>query len=332
MHLRLFRNAVRAAVIAALVALASVIVSPAHAAGAYLDRIEWRGDHQMAIGVYSAAMDRVIEQDVLIPDGGSAGRPTAYLLIGAVKAEDEVDWPTMTDLPRFAPATGVNVVIPHGGGGSYYTDWQRDDPVLGRNRWKTYLTAELPPIIDAALHTSGRNALVGLSMSATSSLALTEAAPDLYQAVGAFSGCAETSSPLGEAYVHLTTGVKAGGDVENMWGPLGSPGWAANDPYLHADLLRGHTIFLSSGTGLPGSHDNLDDYRIAGSTSMLRTQITQGGPIEAATGECTRRLTLRLATLGIPATYRSHPGTHSWGYWQDDLHEFWPAMAAAIGA
>nr|WP_157392328.1 alpha/beta hydrolase family protein [Nocardia terrae] len=312
-------------------ACTSVIASSAHAHGAYLDRIEQRGPNELAIYVYSAAMDRVIEQDVLIPDGGSAGRPTAYLLIGAVAEGQDVDWPTKTDLLRFAPGTGVNVVIPHGGAATYYTDWQRDDPNLGRNKWTTYLTSELPGIIDAALRDSGRNAIVGLSMSSTSALALTETAPDLYEAVGAFSGCAETSTPLGQEYVKLTT-EKGGGTVENMWGPLDGPGWPANDPLLHADRLRGHTIYISSGTGIPDGHDTLSDYRIDGDQNLLTTQIVEGGAIEFATSQCTRHLAARLSDLGIPALYRPHPGTHSWGYWQDDLHAFWPVMAAAIGA
>ncbi|AYF76288.1 esterase family protein [Nocardia yunnanensis] len=331
-HARTLREAVLAVLLAAVCTLTPLATASAHADGAYLDRIEREGPHELAVYVYSAAMDRVIEQDVLVPESGSAGRPIAYLLFGAVRAEDPVDWPTMTDLLRFAPGTGVDVVIPHGGAGTYYTDWQRDDPVLGRNRWATYLTTELPPIMDAVLHSSGRNAIVGLSMSSTSALALAEAAPQLYEAVGAFSGCAETSSPLGQAYVYLTTHVRGGGDVENMWGPFGSPAWAANDAFLHADRLRGHTLYLAAGSGLPDGHDTLTDPRIDGNAPLLLTQLTEGGVIEAATSECTRHLAARLAELGIPADYRPHPGTHSWGYWQDDLHAFWPAMAAAIGA
>ncbi|MEC3917498.1 alpha/beta hydrolase [Nocardia sp. CDC160] len=312
-----------------LISLTPTLIPVAHAESAHLDRIERVSDHELTIYVYSAAMDRVIPQDVLIPDGGSAGRPIAYLLFGATLDDEDTVWQTKTDLLTFAPGTGITIVIPHGGGSTYYTDWQQDDPVLGRNKWKTFLTAELPPIIDAVLHPSGSNALVGLSMSGTSALALTEAAPDLYEAVGAFSSCPETSTPLGRSYVYLTTHVHGGGNVENMWGPIGSSAWTDNDPYLHAELLRGHTIYLSSGNGLPGRHDNLAE---AGSADVLQNQIIEGGAIEAATGQCTLRLATRLAELGIPATYRPHQGTHSWGYWQDDLHDFWPIMAAAIGA
>ncbi|NED67130.1 esterase family protein, partial [Streptomyces sp. SID10244] len=60
-----------------------------------------------------------------------------------------------------------------------------------------------PPLIDRHFSTTGRNAIGGISMSGTSVLNLAIAAPKLYRAVGAFSGCARTTDPLGEAYVRI---------------------------------------------------------------------------------------------------------------------------------
>ncbi len=38
-------------------------------------------------------------------------------------------------------------------------------------------------------------------------------------------------------------------------------------------------------------------------------------------------MTTRLGQLGIPAKVTLRPnGTHSWGYWQDDLHRTWPSI------
>lgn len=39
---------------------------------------------------------------------------------------------------------GVNVAIPFGGGGSFYTDWQRTDPKLGKNKWKPSSPGDCP--------------------------------------------------------------------------------------------------------------------------------------------------------------------------------------------
>jgi S-formylglutathione hydrolase FrmB len=56
-----------------------------------------------------------------------------------------------------------------------------------------------------------------------------------------------------------------------------------------------------------------------------------GGVIEAAVDDCTRRLATRLEELDIPAVFEFRPtGTHSWGYWEDDLHNSWPMLARAM--
>ena len=59
---------------------------------------------------------------------------------------------------EFLADKNVNVVTPLEGKWSYYTDWVNPDPVLGNNKWRTFLTEELPPMIDAGLGTTGKNA------------------------------------------------------------------------------------------------------------------------------------------------------------------------------
>ncbi len=66
-------------------------------------------------------------------------------------------------------------------------------------KWQTFLTRELPPIIDAEFSGNGTNSIAAISMTATSVLNLAIAAPGLYRAVGSYSGCAETSTPMGSA-------------------------------------------------------------------------------------------------------------------------------------
>ncbi|WP_433716808.1 hypothetical protein ACQP2U_23900 [Nocardia sp. CA-084685] len=52
-----------------------------------------------------------------------------------------------------------NIVLATGGPGNVYTDGQRPDPVLGTNKWETFLTRELSPLIDARFEGNGRNAI-----------------------------------------------------------------------------------------------------------------------------------------------------------------------------
>nr|WP_233532583.1 alpha/beta hydrolase family protein [Antrihabitans sp. YC2-6] len=283
--------------------------------------------------VHSASMDRNIKIQVLRPADTSVPRPVLYLLHGAGGGVDGANWTAQTDVDSFFADKNVNVVIPLGGAFSYYTDWKRDDPKLGRVKWATFLTKELPPIIDQALGANGVNAIAGVSMSGSSALALAQEAPDLYRAVGAYSGCAETSTPIGRQLVKLVVETRGGGKTANMWGPTGDPAWSAADPYVNAEKLRGKFLYITTGTGLPGEHESLDNPRLDGNPTALLNQTMTGGVIEAATNACTIHLAQRLGELDIPATFDFRStGTHSWGYWQDDLHKSWPGIATAIGA
>ena len=288
------------------------------------------GESQMNFTVHSTAMDKDVTVRVIRAASGK--RPTVYMLGGVEGNSEQFGWEQKADVEKFFSDKDVNVVIPFGGQSSYYADWQRDDPELGRNKWQTFLTKELPPIVDSALDTTGKNAIAGLSMSATSVLNLAISKPGLYQSVGAYSGCAMTSDPVARRFVEITV-ADFGGNPENMWGAANDPLWAANDPYVNAEKLRGTTLYISNGSGLPGPYDTLDARTVGGDRRALATQVVVGGVIEAVTNDCTMRLAEKLRALDIPATVDLRPvGTHSWGYWRDDLTTSWPMMGAAIGA
>ncbi|MDF3305113.1 alpha/beta hydrolase family protein [Rhodococcus sp. T2V] len=302
----------------------------APSASGSLDRIEKIDERRWNVFVYSPSMNEVVELQVLRPADTSVPRPTLYLLNGAGAGEDGANWIRQTDIVDFFADKNANVVIPVGGYISYYTDWRNDDPVLGRNKWQTFLTEELPPVLDAALGADGVNAIGGLSMSAGSVIDLAVQAPGLYRGVASYSGCAMTSDPIGQNLVRLVVEVVGGGNTENMWGPTDDPAWTAHDPYVNADKLRGLELYISNASGLPGPYEALDAVRPA-AAPPLPDQIVIGGVIEAATNYCTHRLVDRLDTLGIPATVDFRDtGTHSWGYWQDALHESWPVLARAL--
>nr|WP_156042453.1 alpha/beta hydrolase family protein [Rhodococcus sp. UNC363MFTsu5.1] len=293
-----------------------------------VERIDGTG-RQVTAYVYSASMDKTIPVKVQRPMDSSAPRPTLYLLNGAGGGEDSATWQRRTDVATFFADKNVNVVTPVGGAFSYYTDWQKDDPKLGKNKWTTFLTKELPPLIDSEFKTNGVNSMAAISMTGTSVLNLAIAAPGLYKSVASYSGCAETSTDMGRAYIKMVVESRGGAKVENMWGAKNDAAWVANDPVVNAEKLRGTQLYISSGNGLPGAHDNLEE---TGGISGLANQALLGGVIEGATLICTNNLSKRLGELGIPAVVDFRPnGTHSWGYWQDDLHKSWPMLAASIG-
>ncbi|MGW0039489.1 alpha/beta hydrolase [Gordonia sp. NPDC003376] len=286
---------------------------------------------QVTAIVYSASMNKLIPVTILRPKDTSKAAPTLYLLNGAGGGEDSATWAAKTTYQQFFADKNVNVVTPIGGAYSYYTDWQKDDPVLGRNKWTTFLTKELPPLIDKEFDTTGVNSIAGISMAGTSVLNLAISAPGLYRSVAAYSGCARTSDPLGLAYIRMVVGDRGRGDIANMWGTPGGPGWKANDPYINAEKLKGTKVYMTSGTGLPGPNDQLNAPLIDGDPLTLGNQIVLGGIIEAAVNQCTVQMTQRMNELGVQNKVMLRPtGTHSWAYWEQDLHDTWPLIAADL--
>ncbi|MFI1913751.1 alpha/beta hydrolase [Nocardia sp. NPDC020380] len=280
--------------------------------------------------VYSAAMGQNIQVDVQRPVDESQPAPNLWMLNGLDGGLGTASWNAQTDALSFLSDKQVNVIQPIGGRGSYYTDWQRPDPVLGVNMWKTFFTEELPPLLDDALHSTGLNALAGLSTSGTSVLQLAEAKPGLWKTVAAYSGCAQIADPAGQEFVKLATNTWAGGNTDNMYGPSDSPLWAQNDPVINAEKLRGTTLYVSAGSGIPVMND-VNYYLNAAPGPAGGVNLALGMIIEGAVNQCTHNLQSKLDSLNIPATYRFDPvGTHYWPYWQQALHDSWPLLAQGM--
>ncbi|MCR8895618.1 esterase family protein [Gordonia sp. GONU] len=315
-------------VLAMMVGLPSRSAAEPNPASIVAEYVQPAGEIDLA--VRSTAMRQTVTVKVL-PARGDRPAPTLYLLNGAAGGDGGSSWFDRTDIRTYFADQNVNVVVPMGGAASYFTDWQHPDPALGVQKWATFLTSELPAVIDRRLDGNGRNAIAGISMAGTSVFQLSLHAPELYEALGSFSGCAQTSDPMGQAVVRMVVEGRGHGNTLNMWGPPTSPAWRANDPYVHAASFRGKSIYVSNGSGTPGRYDTIDGPGIDGNGSKLFDQLAVGAVIETATAECTRNLQRRLREVGVPATFHLYPGgTHSWPYWQDELHRAWPQFRAAL--
>ena len=297
----------------------------------------------MAFKVFSPSMGRDIPLAV-IPATDGEGRhvdnaPIIYLLNGAGGAEQDMDWLVRDDVKGFFAGKGVNVVIPQAGSFTYYTDWLKEDLdtpyIKGPQKWETFLTKELPGPIEKTLGADQRRAIVGFSMSGTSSLVLPTHNPGFYNAAASFSGCAATASPQAYNFARVTVNRASGsGDFrtvtpEMMWGPMGGPynGW--NDALANAEQLRGTALYISSASGLASETDMVGYLMGQGLTApqasygAAKTQV-EGGVIEAAVNQCTHDLDAKLKTLNIPSkTVFRNTGTHSWPSWRQDLRDSW---------
>lgn len=309
--------------------------------------------------VYSESMGREIPVALVratAADGTPvANAPTLYMLNGAGGAEQTGDWISVGRAQNFSKGKGVNLVIPMEGAFSYYVDWltdgetlkQKSDYFKGAQKWSTFLGKELPPAVEHELGANDKRGVLGFSMSGTSSLLLAEHFPGQYDAVGSFSGCAATSTPLPWAFAALTVNRAAKkSDYSSLtpahiWGPMGSPYNRYNDALVNAEKLRDKAIYISNGSGT-ASQTDMVGYRVseAGQTvsdaiSGSMTTTVEGGVIEAATNSCTHDLRAKLNSLSIPAHYELRKaGTHSWAVWIDDLNRSWnttfgPALVGA---
>lgn len=306
----------------ALALVGPMVTEPATAAAARIVRVDDVSPTRSSVFVESPAMGRTVQVDVLHPASGGA-RPSYYLLDGLDPGVGQSTWTNATDAEAFFRGKNLNVVLPVGGQAGYYTDWQQDDPRFGRYRWETFLTSELPPLIDATFDGNGVNAIGGLSMGGNAAFILAARNPWLYEAVAGYSACPDTGLAAGAVMFSI---ANRGGNPLNMWGPPGSPAWAEHDPSRMADRLRGKAIYLSTGTGVPGPHE-------AEIKPQLAENIVLGGPVEAGVNICTLTFDRQLRAAGISARIDySATGTHSWSYWQDTLHASWSTIGPAIGA
>nr|WP_242516644.1 alpha/beta hydrolase family protein [Corynebacterium mendelii] len=282
---------------------------------------------------FSPSMRRQVPLFVMKPKNNSVPRPIVYVLNGGDGGEGVANWLAQSDLIDFYRDKNVWVVMPMSGQFSYYTDWVEPNESLGGvQMWETFLTTELPAPMEQQLGASSRRGIIGMSMSATTTLLYAEHHPGFYDAVGSFSGCAETSRGFPYEYVRLVL-ERGNATPEQMWGPVGGERFNHNDGLLNAARLKETKhLYISSGTGLMGPHDIRWGTHKTGSMGLLNKVIT-GGLIEAGVNKCTHDLKARTDQLGMTnIDYNFRPtGTHSWGYWQQDLVDSWPTFARAFG-
>lgn len=299
--------------------------------------------------VHSPSMGRDIPIVTIRAKEDAANAPTLYLLNGADGGSGRANWLEQSSAIDFYAnkVQNVNVVIPMAGAFSYYTDWQQPsvfdkdgNEKGGVQKWETFLTSELPGVMEKnhLKTTNEKRAIVGMSMSASTTLVYAEQHPGLYDAIGSFSGCPATSGGPANS-VDAVFGAK-GGQVsyEQMWGDRDGDIAHRNDAQLNVDKLRDqHNIYVSSGTGLMGEHDVPSGDILRGNALGSVTPAVEGGVIEAATNNCTHAFKAKADQAGINQANNNlvfdfHPtGTHQWGYWQDDMINSWPTIAAGLG-
>ncbi|MGK8521465.1 alpha/beta hydrolase-fold protein [Nocardia asteroides] len=300
----------------------------AASAAPVMERVQWLSDRRVALWVTSPSMGTPIQVQLLLARDWNA-RPEArfpvlFLLDGLRATEDESGWTRDAGAVDFFADKNVTVVLPIGGQASFYSDWL--EPNNGRTyKWETFLTKELPPLLESHWRATNVRGVEGLSMGGTAAVTLAARNPGFVRHAASYSGFLTTTT-LGMPQAIQFAMADAGGfDAAAMWGPPTSPAWEAHDPYELADKLRGVSLYISSGSGAIGPYDQ------ALGIPGVSTNVAGMG-LEILARLTSQNFVTKLAKLAIPAQVNYRPsGTHSWPYWDFEMRQSWSQAASALG-
>lgn len=273
--------------------------------------------------VTSAAMKREVVVEVAKSRGEGAA-PVLYLLDG-VGSPETTAWRTNAKIADRMADENVHVVSPGGAYAAYWTDWEAEDPKLGYNKWETFLTEELPGIVESQLATTEKSAIGGISMGGQAAMHLAAARPDLYDGVMAFSGYYSTMDQLGYQTIRLSVETR-GGEVDNMWGPHGSERWQENDTISHPEGLSNMPVYFSSGSGVIGP-DDLAVYDGGADVQSLAVGLV----LERGVLEGTKAFEKALNKKGIEHRVDyAETGLHNWPNFVKNFDAGWDYIKPAL--
>ncbi|MGV9412304.1 alpha/beta hydrolase [Nocardia sp. NPDC003693] len=254
------------------------------------------------------------------------GDAALYLLDGLRARDDFNAWSFETDALKQFIDDDVTLVMPVGGQSSFYSDWRAPSGTNGQKftyKWETFLSEELPAFLEGHGVSRTRNAVAGLSMGGSAALALAAYHRDQFKHASSFSGYLNISAPGMREAIRLAMLSAGRFNVDSMAWPW-SPAWLRMDPFVFAPQLRGLPMYVSAASGLPGPYDDRED------RTTFDTVNAVG--LEALSMVSTVAFMSRLKQLGIDAHYSTPgKGTHSWGYWQDELASARPDILRALG-
>ncbi|MFI6517468.1 alpha/beta hydrolase [Spirillospora sp. NPDC050679] len=300
------------------------LAAPKRAVGATVTGEKWVNSRTLDLTVSSKAMRRKLKVRLLLPTGWKRDARRTWPVVWALHGgNDRYDaWSKKTDIARLAARHQVIVVMPEGGFAGGYTDWWN----YGRGgspAWETFHLTELRALLEGKYRAGAKRAVFGQSSGGYGALIYAARHPGMFRFAGSFSGFCSTLSP-GVPEV-LQTGLSGLGpftDKNAMWGhPVFQNGvWRAHDPLTQAARLRGTKLYLACAKkGAKGPLDRRDAQAI--------------DPAEEFCYYTLKPFLKRLQQLRVPVTTSLYPvGTHSWVYWQREMHRAWPIMMRTLGA
>ncbi|WKS50388.1 alpha/beta hydrolase-fold protein [Corynebacterium propinquum] len=272
----------------------------------------------------SPAMRRVVQVQVQYPKDRETAAPMLYLLDG-VSAPRQSGWLRKGDVQGTMANEHVTTIMPVEAGGTNYTDWNDTDPYLGRAKWETFLTQELPGVLEqqTGIPFNGERYIGGLSMGGSAAIRLANLHPELYSGTFSVSGCYSSTSTAGRAYFNLASRVM-GGNPDLMWGPGTTPERLRNDVDADPKGIASMPLYIYSANGHAAERD-IDLARSEGITTFFGN-IT----LEKLTNQCSTELEQSMQEKGMMhdrVEFDFAPtGIHDWPYYKQQLPVAWASI------
>ena len=274
--------------------------------------------------VESPAMRRVVQVQVQYPKDRETAAPMLYLLDG-VSAPRQSGWLRKGDVQGTMANEHVTTIMPVEAGGTNYTDWNDTDPYLGRAKWETFLTQELPGVLEqqTGIPFNGERYIGGLSMGGSAAIRLANLHPELYSGTFSVSGCYSSTSTAGRAYFNLASRVM-GGNPDLMWGPGTTPERLRNDVVADPKGIASMPLYIYSANGHAAERD-IDLARSEGITTFFGN-IT----LEKLTNQCSPDLEQSMQEKRMMhdrVEFDFAPtGIHDWPYYKQQLPVAWASI------
>lgn len=291
-----------------------------HHAEARVTAVKTIDDRMRDLTVSSPAMGMSIPVRVILPASWSkkprATFPVLYMLHGG--NDDYTSWTRETDVEALAKKSDVLIVMPDAGKAGYYSDW-----FAGTPRWETFHTDELVRLMEKKYRAGRSRAIVGVSMGGFGALNYAAHHRGMFRYVASMSSYVDLNDSVVRLELSFGTG-REGIDIKEVWGdPVKNAGvWRAHNPVAMPRSFRGTHVHLSAGSSELGP---LDTGRPPG--VLLVSMLA-----EAPLSQQIKRFAWSLRSAGVDVTTHVYtPGTHSWPYWQNELHGIWPTAMKSLG-
>ncbi len=265
---------------------------------------------------------------VQIQPAGRGGNAGFYLLDGLRATDHANAWTVDVNAPRTYADSNITLVMPVGGAGSFYADWENpatydlNNPVT--YQWETFLTAELPGYLQQHFGVApNNNSIAGLSMGGTAALNLAAKHPGQFRQALSWSGYLTQTMPGMQTLMRVALLDAGGFNINAMYGTVISPRRFENDPFLNMEGLRGKDVYISAATGIPGPED---------AHYPVNLKLS-GAPLEMLARVSTRLWEGKARATGLNVT-TDYPitGIHNWTQFGSQLEKTKPRVLDVMNA